>query len=217
MNSIFLKTAPLLLAAGCIFGGASAAHAQVTLSYTVSNFSFTVPGGEASFKTGSPSTQSVTLTPGVADVVNFQSVFFTVDPTDNAGDFSGPASRTLTVDGIAHSITQNFDLTTDYGDGVNTADATDTLLFYPGSAVSYNLGSQGTLTFTPETLDPGGSFNAVDSGTYFNNLKGRFLLTPAAAVPEASTTVSLGLLLGGLALLGIRARKRSAAQAQAQA
>ena len=33
------------------------------------------------------------------------------------------------------------------------------------------------------------------------------------AVPEASTTVSLGLLLGGLALLSIRARKRSAAQA----
>ena len=214
MNTALLfKSAPFLLA-GC-FGliGASAATAQVTLNYAVSDFSFTAPTEDASFTTGSPSKQSVTLTPGVADVVNFQSVFFTVDTTTNAGDFPGAVSRTLTIDGVSHSITQDFDLTTDYGDGVNTADATDTLLFYPGSAVSYNLGSEGTLTFTPETLDPG-SFIGEDSGVYASNVRGKFLLTPAAAVPEASTTVSLGLLLslGGLGLLAARRRKPAAVQ-----
>ena len=218
MNSTFLKAAPLLLTAGFALFGANAAHAQVTLSYSVGDFSFTAPTGDASFTTGSPSTQSVTLTSGVADTVNFQSVFLDVFPTsDDGDDYTGSALRNLTVDGVTNSISQGYDLTTAPADGVNTLYASDSLAFTPGKAVVYNLGSKGILTFTPKEIDGGGIFNADSSPDgisgleYVDNVKGTFLLTPAA-VPEASTTVSLGLLLslGGLGLL--TARKRTAAQ-----
>ncbi len=222
MNTTLLfKSAPLLLAGSLVLFGASTAHAQVTLNYAVSDFSFTAPTGDASFTTGSPSTQSVTLTPGVADTVNFQSVFLDVFPTsDNGDDYTGSVLRNLTIGGVTNSISQGYDLTTAPADGVNTLYANDSLAFTPGEAVIYNLGSKGTLTFTPELMDGGGIFNA-DSGAdgvsdlkYTDNVKGTFLLTAstAPAVPEASTTVSLGLLLslGGLGLLAARRRKLAA-------
>lgn len=221
MNSTFLKTAPLLLAAGFALGG-SAVHAQVTINYSLGSYSFFAPNGDADFMTAaSPSTTALTLTPGVAQTVNIQAVYFDVYPTSDSGDdYIGTLSRSLTVDGITQSAAQGFDLTTNQGDGVNTLYADDSLIFYPSSTpIDFNLGSQGVLQFTPETLDGSGIFDAdssedgVSGLTYFDNVKGKFLLTPAA-VPEASSLVSTGLLLTlGLGALALRSRKRSATNA----
>ena len=84
MNSGFLKTAPLLLATGFAFFGATAAHAQapVTISYSLGTYSFFAPNGDADFMTAaSPSPASLTLTPGMAQTVNVQVVYFDVYPT----------------------------------------------------------------------------------------------------------------------------------------
>jgi len=101
--------------------------------------------------------------------------------------------------------------------------ANDSLIFYPGSTnqtLSFNLGSQGVLTFMPEAIDYPGFQNEdantnVDGGgkaTYQSNVQGRFLLT-SAAVPEASSLVSTGILLTlGLGAFALRSRKRSATQ-----
>ena len=213
INSTFLKTAPLLLAAGLALSGANAVHAQVTINYSLGAFTFNAPTNYAKFELNTrPNT--LTLLPGVAQTVNIQGINFYVNDTN---DFSGPTdyignvSRTLTVNGTTQSAVQGFDLTTRSGDPM--ADpitfANDDLTLTPGNlsqVLTFNLGSQGTLKFTPETIDGLGFFNK-DAQEYQSNVQGKFLLTPAA-VPESSTTVSLGLLLGGLALLGIRARKR---------
>ena len=212
-KTLFLKSAPLLLTASLALIGAGAAHAQVTIDYSLGGYAHTVAYGDASFNlASSPTTQNVTLTDGIAQTVNIQTVYFDVYPTTVNDDYTGSFSRTLTVNGVTQNAVQTYDLSTDYGDGVNTVDSTDSLIFYPGTTpLQFDLGSQGTLTFTPETLDSGGFFN-YDSGDYVTNVKGKFLLTAPAAVPEASTTVSFGLLLAGLGLLAVRSRKRSAAQ-----
>lgn len=223
MNSTFLKTAPLLLAAGLALGGTTAAHAQVTINYSLGTYSFTTPNQYASFNL-TARTNTLTLTPGVAQTVNIQGVLFKVSPTVSGSttDYTGTLSRNITLNGITQVATQSYDLTTDQGsnapDGANLY-ADDSLLFYPGSALTFNLGSQGTLKFTPSTIDSNGFFNedASPSGgqaQYVSNAQGTFLLTPAAAVPEASSLVSTGILLTlGLGAFALRSRKRSATQA----
>jgi len=211
-RTLFLKSAPLLLAGSFALFGGSTAHAQVTINYSLGAFTFTTPNQYASFNL-TTRTNTLTLLPGVAQTVNIQGVKFTVNDTNNfsTADYTGNVSRTLMVNGTTQNAVQGYDLTTRSGDA-STTFANDDLTLTPGSAsqvLTFNLGSQGILKFTPEGIDSGGFFNE-DTGVYISNDQGKFLLTPAA-VPEASTTITFGLLLGGLGLLAVRARKRSAA------
>ena len=69
-----------------------------------------------------------------------------------------------------------------------------------------------TATFSPTTFYLNANGTGNDTGTDYNFGSSNFTVKLApAAVPEASTTVSLGLLLAGLGLVGVRLRKRSAA------
>ena len=218
MNSTFLKAAPLLLAAGFALGGASTAHAQVTINYSLGSFMFTTPNQYASFNLSfRPNT--LTLMPGVAQTVNIQGIQFFVNDTNNfqTQDYTGNVSRTLTVNGVTQSAVQGYDLTTNPGASDGSTFADDTLTFTPGSAnqmLTFNLGSQGTLKFTPELIDGNGFFDKDSNPPeYQSNVQGKFLLT-AAAVPEASSLVSTGILLTlGLGAFILRSRKRSSTQA----
>lgn len=213
MNSTLLKTAPLLLAAGLTLSGATAAHAQVTINYSLGSYMFMTPNNYASFNL-TARTNTLTLTPGVAQTVNIQGIQFIVNDTNNfqTQDYTGNVSRTLTVNGVAQNAVQGFDLTTRSGDTTVPTFANDDLSFSPGNAsqvLTFNLGSQGTLKFTPETIDGGGFFNK-DTQEYQSNTQGKFLLT-SAAVPEASSLVSTGILLTlGLGAFALRSRKRTA-------
>ncbi len=213
MNRSLLSAAPLL--AGLAFCGAPAAHAQVTINYSLGAFTFTTPNQYASFNL-TTRTNTLTLLPGVAQTVNIQGVLFTVNDTNNfqTQDYTGNVSRTLTVNGAVQNAVQGFTLTTRSGDG-STTFANDDLTLTPGSAsqvLTFDLGSQGILKFTPEGINSGGFFNE-DTGRYQSNDQGKFLLTPAA-VPEASSVVSTGVLLAlGLGAFALRSRKRLASQA----
>ena len=232
MNTTFLKSAPLLLAASFALGGATATHAQapVTINYSLGAFGLSAPNQDAYFKgLASPTTEALTLTPGVAQTINVQAIYLYVNPTsDNGDDYTGTLSRSLTVNGVTQSAKQNYDLTTNpggYDPGGNTLFADDSLIFYPGNTsqtLSFDLGSQGVLTFTPEVLDGNGfqdedADTNTDTGgtaTYFENVKGKFLLTPVVPVPEASSLISTGLLLAlGIGAFALRSRKRSATNA----
>lgn len=206
-----LSTGGLLLAAVLSLGRPAQAQSQgaVTINYAFGGFSFTAPTGDAGFRmAATPSPRTLTLLPGVAQTVNVQAVYFTVSPTSRRSDFTGSSSRTLSLNGLTQSVTQGYDLSTEFGDGVSTQ-ADDSLTLAPGGAFSFDLGGQGTVKFTPEPIDQLGFFNEDSGTTYQSNVTGRFLLAPPA-VPEASTAVSTGLLLIlGFGALALRSRRRS--------
>ena len=182
MNSTFLKTAPLLLAAGCIFGGASAAHAQIS---STGEFSFTAP-----------TTYDLTVHPG-------ETVAFSGSLTNDLGIEqidSVTISAVTATPGAFSGFTFSSPFFADIADG-ETLNFTGTLQVSP------------TANFTPTFFYLDANGIGDQSGDTYDLDSDNFKVTLApAAVPEASTTVSLGLLLGGLGLLGICARKRTAAQ-----
>ncbi len=178
-----LKSAPLLLTGALVLFGTTAAHAQISAT---GGFTFTAPTSNV-----------LTVTPG--QIINFSGSFKNTTALEQLNDvtiglnssfpgkftFASPFFATL---GIGQS--RNF---------TGTLKISSTATFSP---TTFYLDANGTGNDTGETYDFGSSNFTVK-------------LAPSGnpAVPEASTTVSLGLLLGGLALLGVRARKRSAAQA----
>lgn len=188
------------------------AQAQVSVSFSAAAApKIYSTGGDADFHLTALN-GTVQLTYGVQKTVNIQSLFFDVNGTTTEGDSNPtPFSRDFTVNGQPGTATQNYDLSTSDPDGTTTFGASDDLLLYPGTTIHYDLGPQGTLDFTPYTLDS--PFIGEDSGpglsqaTYSENVQGRFLLNPAAA-PEPSQFAVLGLGLLGLGGLALRARRK---------
>ena len=181
LHARFLKSAPLLLAGSLVFFGASAAHAQIS---TEGGFTFTAP-----------TSTILTVTPG--QIVNFSGTFknitaleqlnnviITLNPNVNYGGkftFFSPFNATLAI-----GQSQNF---------------TGTLKV------------ASTATFSPTTFYLNANGTGDQSGTDYNFGSANFTIKLAPkvpGVPEASTTITFGLLLGGLGLLAVRARKRSA-------
>ncbi len=151
--------------------------------------------------------QTITLNPGINDITNAQGVTFTANFRTAYSTNSGTASRSMTVNGVTGTVSQPFTITTNTTTDANNGDiiASDDLSLQPGSTTTFNLGSQGTVTFTPRSV----GFFGMDQGTYTNNVPGRFVYTPAAA-PEPSSFAALGLGALGLGALILRARKRTA-------
>ena len=180
-RTLFLKSAPLLLAGSLALFSGSAAHAQISAQ---GGFTFTAPTSTV-----------LTVTPGqtVAFSGTFQnitaleqldSVTIGLDPNSNFGGkftFSSPFFATL---GVGQS--QEF---------------TGTLKV------------SSTATFSPTTFYLNANGTGDQSGSDYNFGSANFTIKLAPktpAVPEASTTVTFGLLLAGLGLLVVRSRKRSA-------
>ena len=104
-----------------------------------------------------------------------------------------PSLDTL-IDFTVNGITKQLDLQYQW----SSTGPIDTLTFSTPSALSYDLGSAGTLNV---------SFGALSAlsggvGTYAENLKATFSVTP---VPEPST---YALLLAGLGAVGFISRRR---------
>lgn len=199
---------PRLLAAAAISLAAfstSAAHAQsLTITYSLGAFSYTqspTPGSSFSLNARS---QTLTLNPGTNDITNAQGVTFNANFRTAQSSNSGTASRSMTLNGMTGTVSQPFTITTSTDGGGNII-ASDDLSLMPGSTTTFNLGSQGTVTFTPRSF----GYFGQDQGTYVNNVPGRFVYTPAAA-PEPSSFAALGLGALSLAALALRARKRTA-------
>lgn len=204
---------PRLLAAAAISLAAlstSAAHAQsLTITYSLGAFSYTqspTPGSSFSLNARS---QTLTLNPGINDIANAQGVTFTANFRTAMSSNSGMFFRNLTINGVAGTVYQPFMITTDTTtDSNGDLVANDDLSLQPGSTTTFNLGSQGMVTFTPRAY---GDFGE-QQGTYTNNTPGRFVYTPAAA-PEPSSFAALSLGVLGLGALVLRARKRTACAA----
>jgi len=178
MNSTFLKTAPLLLAAGIALGGASAAHAQ-------------------EFRFAAPTSNTLIVHPG--DTITFSGSVFndTIDQLD--GVTIGFLGNTNYAGKFTFASLFSADI------GRNTArNFTGTLKI------------SNTATFTPTffELAASGVYDADPTGGTINLTSDPFKVTLApAAVPEASSLVSTGLLLAlGLGAFALRSRKRSATQ-----
>ncbi len=119
---------------------------------------------------------------------------------------SGTASRSMIINGVTGTVSQPFTITTDTTtDADGNIVANDDLSLQPGSTTTFNLGSQGMVSFTPRSV----GFFGDDASTYVNNVPGRFVYTPAAA-PEPSEITTLSLMGLGLGALLLRARKRTA-------
>lgn len=149
--------------------------------------------------------QTFTLNPGTTDtnaqLVNFNANFRTAQSTN-----SGTASRSMTVNGVTGTVSQPFTITTGTTfDADSNLIASDDLSLQPGSTTTFDLGSQGIVTFTPRSV----GFFGEPQGTSTKNVPGRFVYTPAAA-PEPSSFAALGLGALGLGALTLRARKRTA-------
>ncbi len=184
MHNRFLKSAPLLLAGSLVLVGASTAQAQIS--------------AEGGFTFTTPTSTTLTVTPG--QIIKFSGTFQNITALEQLDDvtiglspgsyggkftFASPFFATLAI-----GQSQNF---------TGTLKVSSTATF---NSSAFYLDANGTGDDTGENYDFGSS-----------NFTIKLAPSTSPAVPEASTTVSLGLLLGGLALLGIRARKRTAAQA----
>lgn len=150
---------------------------------------------QGGFTFTAPTTSMLTVSPG--DIINFAGAFKNTTALEQLNDVtiglnsSYPGKFTFASPffaSLAIGQSQNF---------TGTLKISSAAMFSP---TSFYLVANGTGNDTGETYNFGSDNFAVK------------LAPNANPVPEASTTVSLGLLLGGLALLGIRARKRSAAQ-----
>jgi len=181
----------------------------LTITYTLGAFSYTqspTPGSSFSLNARS---QTLTLNPGINDIANAQGVTFTANFQAAQSTSDGTASRSMTINGVSGTVSQPFEIATDTttdADGNIVAD--DSLSLMPGSTTTFNLGSQGTVTYTLRSY---GDFGEQD-GTYANNTPGRFVYTPAAA-PEPSSFAALGVGVLSIGVLLLRARKRTACAA----
>ena len=151
---------------------------------------------QGGFTFTAPTTPAFTAAPG--DIINFAGTFKNTTALEQLNDvtiglnssypgkftFASPFFATLAI-----GQSQNFKGTLKISSGATF------------SPTSFYLVANGTGNDTGETYDFGSSNFTVT------------LAPKAPAVPEASTTITFGLLLGGLGLLAVRARKRSAAQA----
>lgn len=203
-------TPRLLVTAGIGLAALSApaAYAQsLTITYSLGAFSYTqspTPGSSFSLNARS---QTLMLNPGINDITNAQGVFFTANFQAAQSTSDGTASRSMTINGVGGTVSQPFTISTDTTTDANSGDivADDSLSLMPGNTTTFNLGSQGTVTYTPRSY---GDFGE-QQGTYANNTPGRFVYTPAAA-PEPSEITTLSLMGLGLGALLLRARKRTA-------
>ena len=179
MNSIFLKTPPLLLAAGLALSGASAAHAQSN-----SEFSFTTP-----------TTSTLLVHPG--DTINFSGTV--TNDTQLEQIDSVTISAVTAVPGNFTGFSFFSPFFADIADG-ETLNFTGTLKVSP------------TANFTPTFfyLDANGNGDQSGDSEDLTSNDFKVVLVPAA-VPEASSLVSTGILLTlGLGAFALRSRKRSA-------
>lgn len=181
MHSRFLKFAPLLLAGSLVLAGASTAHAQIS--------------AEGGFTFADPTSTMLTVTPG--QIIKFSGTFQNITALEQLDD--------ITIGLSPGSYGGKFTFASPFF---------ATLAIGQSQKFTGTLKVSSTATFNSSTfyLDANGIGDDTGENYDFGSSNFTIKLAPSTpAVPEASTTVSLGLLLGGLALLGIRARKRSAA------
>ena len=179
-RTLFLKSAPLLLAGSLVLFGGSAAHAQISAQ---GGFTFTAP-------------TSTVLTVSPGQIVNFSGTF-----------------KNITALEQLDSVTIGLNPNVNYGGKFTFASP-----FFATLGIGQSQNFTGTLkvsstaTFSPTTFYLNANGTGDQSGTDYNFGSSNFTIQLAPkAVPEASTTITFGLLLGGLGLLAVRARKRSAA------
>ena len=182
------------------------------LGYTLNSISLqNVTYATTYYQTANPSTFNVRVTrPGVSNslsVLDTETAPITGTETNTFGDghFGGTGTGNFITFNLAHPVT--LAANTQYGFDVGSAGAffetngTSVSTIY-GGGNAYTSGSAGVANGVA-TTDTGVRVFAAD-------------LTPTSPVPEASTTLSFGLLLAGGGLLGVRglvARKRRAASA----
>lgn len=124
---------------------------------------------------------------------------------NNAGNtFTDKYAFTTTVSGILSG-----DLSSTHGNIKNGLDITDFSLYNAGGLVlagtSLSTGLLDQWTFTTDTLAAGDYWVQV-SGSVLSNAAGKYYANIALApVPEPAT---YGMMLGGMGLLGVMARRR---------
>ncbi len=182
------------LATLTLFGLAAApAHAQV-FPFTSGTYSASGLANDGTrgttFDTLSLSSVSsnVFLVAGTPTLAAINGITFTSGPssTNVYGPISYTGSESFTFDGVTQTLTFPYSV---------LSSTTDVLQFSTGPTMVFNLGAMGQVAVTPQPVQAT-AFN----GSATSALEASFLLTPAA-VPEASTTISFGLLL----ILGVGA------------
>jgi len=161
---------------------------------------------------------AASLALGVAGAAQAQNFTFTAPTTSSLtvrpGDII-PFSGTLHND----QLEQIDDIIIVMGTPNTGGKFTFTSRFFHNLAVGQTLDFTGTLkisstaTFTPTffVLVANGVGHDSPNSPDYNLTSDPFKVTLAAPVPEASAPVSLGLLLAGLVLVAVRARKRRTA------
>ena len=198
------KVAPLMGLATLTFSGLAAAPAHAQLfpftSGTYSASSLANDGTQGTtFDTLSLSSvnSNVFLTAGTPTVAAINGITFTagLSSANVYGPIPYTGSESFTFDGITKTLTFPYSV---------LSNTTDVLQFSTGTTTIFNLGAMGQVAVTPQPVQL-----TAANGPASSTLQASFLFTPAA-VPEASSTVSFGLLLVlGAGAFAINAKRKA--------
>ena len=170
------------------------------------------------YQTSAPSTFNVRVTkPGVASalaVLGSEADPVTGSEANSFGDghYGATGTGNFITFNLAHPVT--LAANTQYGFDVGS-----TVDFFETNGTNASTAYGGGNAYTSGDVLPNGNGTGLGNASATTDTGARVFvadLTPTSPVPEASTTLSFGLLLAGGGLLGVRglvARKRRAASA----
>lgn len=199
------NTLRVAVVGAALAGSFGLAQAQ-TINFSTSNFAMTGIGADAAGSdfdkltfTGLSSLGFDVSAPVVADI---GSLAFEIGPNCDIGTCAIGAKISPAVNFTVNGVTQQFTLPFFW----DVSDVADTVTFSKPAPLLFTLAGGAKLSI--DFLTPGALAGTAFDTVYSEKVQAKFSVTPA--VPEPST---YAMLLGGLAVVGAVARRKSRAAA----